>query len=83
MKTRSVMALLTPFLLLGTAACDVDQTEAGELPDVEVEEGNMPEYDVEGPEVETGTDTDTIITTHPTVDVEVPEDDDEGGAEER
>lgn len=48
MKTRSSTALLTPFPLPGTAACDVDQTEATERPDVEVEEGNMLQYDVEG-----------------------------------
>ncbi len=87
MSTRKILALCTGLLVLPLAACDVDQTEAGEMPDVEVEEGNMPEYDVDGPEVETGMDRDTVIVDHPTVDVEPPQDgneiDDEGNDEYR
>lgn len=58
-------------------ACDVDQTRDGELPDVDVdvEEGQMPAYDVDGPEVEIGADQDTIVVTTPDVDVDVPDDD--------
>lgn len=79
MKTRALLALATPVLLLTATACDVDQTEAGEMPDVEVESGELPEYDVDAAEIETGMDTDTIITKHPTVDVDMPDDDGEGG----
>ncbi|QIQ87420.1 hypothetical protein [Erythrobacter sp.] len=57
---------------LGLAACDVEQTEEGEMPEVEgmptVEEGNMPEYDVEGPDVDVGTEEETVEV--PTVDVD-------------
>lgn len=57
-------------LMLPLAACDMDQTEEGEMPEIEVEEeGNLPEYDVEGPEVEV--ETDTMRT--PGVDVREPE----------
>ncbi|MEM7689894.1 MAG: hypothetical protein AAF291_12805 [Pseudomonadota bacterium] len=51
---------------IGLAACDVQQTEEGEMPDVDVsvEEGNLPEYDVDAPELKVGTTE---------MDVEVPE----------
>lgn len=64
--------------VLALGACDIDQTEEGEMPDVDVsvEDGNMPEYDVDGPEVEVGTQQDTVIVETPTVDVDLPEDDD-------
>lgn len=55
---------------LGLAACDVEQTEEGEMP--EVEGGNMPEYDVETPEVEVGTEEETVEV--PTVDVDPADD---------
>lgn len=47
---------------LGLAACDVEQTEEGELP--EVQGGNLPEYDV---------DTATIDADAGTKEVEVPD----------
>ena len=43
---------------LGLAACDVEQTEEGAMP--EVEGGNLPEYDVDVPEVVVGTEERTI-----------------------
>jgi len=43
---------------LGLAACDVEQTEEGEMP--EVEGGNMPEYDVDTPEVDVETEEETV-----------------------
>ena len=51
---------------LAVTACDVEQTEEGEMPNVEVEGGNMPEYDVDTPEVE-------VRTEERTVDVPVVE----------
>ncbi|MBW3534069.1 MAG: hypothetical protein KY453_02445 [Gemmatimonadetes bacterium] len=62
-------------LVLPLAACDVDQTEQGDLPEVEVEDGNLPEYDVQGPEVDIREDTVTV----PEVDVDVPPEEGEGG----
>lgn len=56
------------------AACDVQQTEEGELPDVDisVEEGNLPEYEIDAPEVKVGT-TETEVEV-PEVDVDVTTD---------
>ena len=48
MKTRKFLSLiLTPLFVAGIAACDVDQTQEGDLPDVDVEGGQVPEYDVD------------------------------------
>lgn len=44
----------------GLAACDVEQTEEGEMPDVSVEGGNLPEYDVDVADVVVGTEERTI-----------------------
>lgn len=58
---------------LALGACDVDQTEEGSLPDVDIEatEGNLPEYDVEGPDIDITQDTSVIVT--PEIDVDLPE----------
>jgi len=78
------MAWHLRFLALGAAvfllgACDVDQVDEGEAPDidVEVEEGEAPEYDVDVPDVDVRSDTDTVIVETPEVDVDVPEDTEE------
>ncbi|MDQ3204929.1 MAG: hypothetical protein M3Q40_00115 [Pseudomonadota bacterium] len=69
-------ALSSAFAL---AACDVDQTQEGELPEVDVnaQGGQMPAYDVETADVDVGTRTETIEV--PTMDVQMP---DENRAEE-
>jgi hypothetical protein len=55
---------------LALAACDVDQTREGELPDVDVNAtgGQLPEYNVDAPEVTVGTE--NRVVEVPTVDVE-------------
>jgi len=57
------------------AACDVDQTKEGEMPDVDVNAsgGQLPEYNVEGPSVNVGTENKTVEV--PTVDVDPPKED--------
>ncbi len=72
-KTAVMAFALTSALAL--AACDVDQTEEGALPDVDVtvDEGNMPEYDVETADVEVGVD--TVPVAVPDVDIEMPDED--------
>lgn len=86
---RALLVAAAAVLALGTYGCDVDQTEEGELPEVDVEPGEAPEYDVETadievreeeqqvevPDVDIGTETETVET--PEVDVEMPADDDE------
>ena len=72
-----------------SAGCRVEQERSGEMPDVDVnvEPGQLPEYEVEGPEVEVGTETETITVpdvdisphdpevTPPDFDIELPSDD--------
>lgn len=71
MNKLMAAALIAP-LSISLAACDVDQTEEGEMPDVEVSGGNMPKFDVETADVDVGTKTTTVEV--PTVDVKMPDD---------
>ncbi|HSM37679.1 MAG TPA: hypothetical protein VK837_14855 [Longimicrobiales bacterium] len=67
---RKITTLLAvPAVAFAFAACDVDQTQEGDMPDVDVEGGQLPEFEVDGPDVDVGED--TIIV--PTLDVDVPE----------
>lgn len=71
---KKIMATaLAGTVLLGLSACDVDQTEEGALPEVKVEGGNLPEYDVKPADVDIDTGTATVEV--PTVDVDVNQDD--------
>lgn len=65
-------ALASAFALV---ACDVDKTQEGELPEVDVdaEGGQLPAYDVEAPEVDVGSEPVTVPV--PDVDVEMPDED--------
>lgn len=75
MRNKKILTLfIAPLFAVGMTACDVDQTEEGDMPDVEVEEGELPAYDVEGPDVEVTEDTVTV----PDIDVDAPEDDVDG-----
>lgn len=69
-----VLKVLAGASCLALAACDVDQTKEGEMPkvDVNVSGGQLPEYNVEGPTVNVGTENKTIQV--PTVDVDAPKD---------
>ncbi len=71
MKRLIAASLIVPFAL-GLVACDVDQTEEGELPEVTVEGGNMPEFDVETADVDIGTKETTVEV--PDVDITMPGD---------
>lgn len=73
------------------ASCDVDQTQAGELPDVDVdvESGQLPAYDVDWADVDVGTTEEVVevpklkvvmeteTVTVPSIDVDMPDDDDD------
>ncbi|MDQ3074219.1 MAG: hypothetical protein M3Q88_01210 [Pseudomonadota bacterium] len=65
---------------LGLAACDVDQTREAEVPDVDVNAsgGQLPTYDVDGPEVNVGTE--NVVVQVPEVDVSLPNDDEAAAA---
>lgn len=56
--------------LIGLSACDVDQTQEGELPEVSVEGGQMPEFDVDVADVEVRTEEATVEV--PVIDIEEP-----------
>lgn len=62
-------ATLMAIAAFNLGACSVEQTEEGELPQVNVEGGNLPEYDVDAPEVDVTTEERTV--TVPDVDVDV------------
>ena len=70
MKLIKVLALAL-MLITPLVACTVEQTEEAELPevDVDVEGGNLPEFDVDAAEIEVGLEDETV--TVPTVDVDV------------
>lgn len=90
MKDIKQLALLCAMGLSGALliGCSVEQTEEGELPDVDVtaEGGKMPAYDVDTADVDVGTREATVDVpkvdvyteeeqvTVPTVDIDMPED---------
>jgi len=77
---------MTFIMLFGLYACNVEQEEAGDLPevDVETEAGDMPEYDVNWADVDVNTRTKTVTVPKvvvvqeekqvevPVLDVEAP-----------
>jgi hypothetical protein len=78
MKIASVLAVVVAAVAIGFGIymVDIDQTEEASLPDVDVtvEEGNMPEFNAEVGDIETGSEEITLEV--PTVDIESPEEDD-------
>ena len=64
-----VRLLAAGFGIFLLGACDVDTVDDGRMPDVEVQGGELPEYDVDAPEVEVGTKKDTVVVETPTVDI--------------
>jgi hypothetical protein len=56
--------ILIPLLALAmfTTSCDVNKKESAELPevDIDVEEGNLPEYDVKWADIDVTTTTETV-----------------------
>lgn len=69
---NTIIKVLAGASLLSFAACDVDKTKEGKMPDVDVDVnatgGQLPEYNVEGPTVNVGTENKVIQV--PTVDVQ-------------
>ena len=71
---NALFAVCSASLMFALSGCNVEKTEEGELPEVKVEGGNMPKYEVETPEVEVGTK--TVEVEVPTATVEMPDDPD-------
>ena len=71
---NSIKGLILGAICVTVAGCDVDQTKEGKMPDVDVNAtgGQLPEFNVTGPEVTVGTENKTIEV--PTVDVDLPKD---------
>lgn len=85
---KNLLLFLFGFCLI-MVSCEVDQTEEGEMPEVDVnvetEEGNLPEYDVDWADVNVGTRTKTVkvpkVVVHmeeeevevPYINVDMPE----------
>jgi hypothetical protein len=69
---KTIVKLLAAGAFLALGACEVKQTENGQMPDVDVNVsgGQLPEYNVQGPEVQVGTENKTVQV--PTVDVKTP-----------
>ena len=69
--------LAMPFLLsaalltVSATGCRVRQTQEGEMPDVKVEGGQVPKYDVDAADVDVKAGTEKREVTVPTVDVDV------------
>ncbi|MCB9617400.1 MAG: hypothetical protein H6721_14825 [Sandaracinus sp.] len=62
--------LIAPFALaLALTGCDVDQTQEGRLPEVEVRGGQLPRFDVDTAEIDVHTEQRRVEV--PDVDVEV------------
>lgn len=70
LKVSTVAALV--FFSLAASACQVEKTQDAKLPEVSVEAtgGQLPKFDVQGPEVKVGTKTTTVEV--PTVEVKTP-----------
>ena len=70
---KTIITVLVGASCFAMAACDVDKTEEGNMPavDVNVTGGDLPEYNVEGPDVNVGTENKTVQV--PTVDVDIPD----------
>ncbi|MBQ4825492.1 MULTISPECIES: hypothetical protein [unclassified Leisingera] len=77
MKPPIILAAVAGILVLvfGIYMIDIDQTQDTRLPDVEVsvEGGQLPEFDAEVGDIETGTK--EVTVTVPTVDIQSPEED--------
>lgn len=69
---RATKLFWVPVLAVGLVigGCRAEQTQEGELPDVDVQGGQMPQYDVETADVNVTTDTQTVVT--PDVEVTPP-----------
>jgi hypothetical protein len=60
-------------LAIAAAGCQVNKTKDGKLPDVQVKttEGQLPAYNVQGPDVQVGSKNETVKV--PTIKVTTPD----------
>lgn len=72
MSIRKASLALAIAAVLPLAACDVEQTREGDLP--EVEGGQLPEYDVDVDAPDVDVETDTAVIEVPDVDIDGEDD---------
>lgn len=86
LNSKKVFSLAFLLLLIPLASCQIEQERAAELPDVDVnvEPGQLPVYDIEGPDVNVGVTERTVTVPRviviqeeqtvqvPYIDVDVP-----------
>lgn len=70
--SRALKILAMGTVCLSIAACQVNKTQQGKLPKVEVKtsQGQLPAYNIQGPDVQVGSKTKTFKV--PTVHVTTP-----------
>ncbi|EAZ94259.1 hypothetical protein [Crocosphaera chwakensis] len=81
---KKIFPLSLMLLTFSLVSCQVEQEQQGQLPDVNVEPGQLPEYDIQGPDVNVGLTEKTVVVPKvvvvqdketvqvPYVDVNVP-----------
>ncbi len=82
--TKNIYLLSLLCLSMYFTSCDIDQTQEAKLPEVEVEAGQLPSYDVDWADIDVGTTTRTVTVpkirvvmeeeeiTVPYIDVDMP-----------
>lgn len=65
---KLITVAVLPAAALALTACDVEQTQEGEAPEISVEGGQAPEFDVDTADVEFGTEERTVEV--PTINIE-------------
>ena len=71
LKKQFITLLSVSALPFAFISCEVEQTEEGSMPSVDVEGGNLPEYDVDAKVPDVDLDTKTVEVEVPTVDVDM------------
>lgn len=66
--TLVIVAVVIVIVLIMTNVIDINQTQEGSMPEVNVEGGALPELDVDTADVDVGTETREVEV--PTIDVE-------------
>jgi hypothetical protein len=61
MNFRPSASLAAAAFAIGLAACNVEKTREGEAPEVEVNPGRLPEYEVNAPDIDIVKDTHKVV----------------------
>lgn len=67
MNYKTIAAIGASVMLLATAGCEVQKTQEGKMPEVDVKGGQVPKYDVKTPDVNVTKEKQEV--TVPNVDV--------------